>query len=187
MARVTVGGDFKKLEDWEKALASTDKLLGVMSRDMAEEVLGLVKEGWRKQADPYGQPWKAKKRPDGRQILVGKTARLKGGWHIKNASGKGFTVAPSVNYGGYHQTGTKRIPQRMMVPTKSRGIPKEWRTALNEIAVDHLAAHFGSKKAARAVSRAGGMGFVKGRLVGLKRRFNIKALLRKAVRSVSGE
>lgn len=182
-----VDGDFGALEDWEKSFESADKLLGAMSRDMAEELLGLVKEGWRQQANPYGQPWKKKKRDDGRQILVGKTARLKGGWHVKRSTKRGFTIAPSVDYAGFHQTGTKFIPARHMVPTKTRGLPKEWRKALEAVALDHFAAHFGSKRAARALRRAGGMGFIKGRIVGLKRRFNIQALLRKAVRAVSGE
>lgn len=186
--RFKVDGDFEKLEDWEKAFASADKLLGTMSRDMAEELVGLVKERWRKQADPYGQKWKPKKKRDGRQILVGKTARLKGGWHVKRASRGGFTIAPSVDYAGFHQTGTKFIPPRRMVPTKARGLPREWRNNLNEIIQDHFAAHFGSRKATRALKQKGsGIGFVKGRLIGLKRRFNLQALMRKAMRAVSGE
>jgi hypothetical protein len=181
------GGDFAKLESWEKALGAVDQVLEVMSKDMAEELVGLVKEGWRTQADPYGQPWKAKKRPDRRQILVGKTARLKGGWHVRQAGRKGFTIAPSVDYGGFHQQGTKFIPPRRMVPTQERGLPREWARNLAEIAQDHLAAHLGSRKAALVLRRAGGMGFVKGRLTGLKRRFNLRALIRKAMRAVTGE
>lgn len=186
--KVTVGGDFQKLEAWEKALASTDKLLEAMSKDMAEERVGIVKDGWRNQADPYGKKWKAKKRPDGRQILVGKTARLKGGWHVRRAGKGGFSIAPSVDYAGFHQTGTKFIPPRRMVPTKARGLPKAWARSLNEIVTEHFAAHFGSKKAARLLKTKGtGIGFVKGRLIGIKRRFNLQALMRRAMRAVSGE
>jgi hypothetical protein len=189
--RITVDGDFKKLEDWERALASADKLLTVMSRDMAEEALNLTKEGWRKQANPYGKRWKGKKHLDGRQVLVGNTARLKGGWYIRKASRSGFTIAPSVGYAGYHQTGAKHMVQRLMVPVGSRGLPQEWRDNMKEIIGEHFSAHFGSKRAVRSLkskgAAAGGMGFVKGRLVGMKRRFNLQALMRKAMKAVSGE
>lgn len=184
---IRVAGDFDKLEAWETALGTIDKTLESMSRDMAEETVGFVKERWRQQADPYGRRWKPKKRKDGRQILVGKTARLKGGWHVKRTSRGGFTIAPSVDYAGFHQTGTKFIPARHMVPTKERGIPKELARAYNEIALDHLSAHLGSRKAARALRKFGGVGFVKGRLTGLKRRFNLRALVRKAMRAAAGE
>ncbi|HEV8246075.1 MAG TPA: hypothetical protein VGP93_09920 [Polyangiaceae bacterium] len=159
--KFTIRGDFAKLEAWEEEFASTNKVLEVMARDMAEEALDLVKEGWSKQADPYGKRWKGKKRPDGRQVLIGKTARLKGGWHVRRSGRNGFTISPSVDYAGYHQTGTKFAPQRAMVPFKSRGLPKPWRAAFEEIAEDHLAAHFGSKKAARMV-RSGGRRSVSG-------------------------
>lgn len=183
----TAGGELDKLEAWEEALGTVDQTLANMSRDMAEETVDFTKERWRQQADPYGQPWKPKKRPDGRQILVGKTARLKGGWHVRKAGRGGFTISPSVDYAGFHQKSTKFIPARHMVPTSERGIPRELATAYTEIAQSHLAAHLGSKAAARALQRTGSMGFVKGRLVGLKRRFNLRALIRKAMRSVSGE
>jgi hypothetical protein len=189
--RITVDGDFKTLDDWERAFATADKLLVKMSRDMAEEALNLTKEGWRKQANPYGKRWKAKKKRDGRQVLVGRTARLKGGWYVRKANRGGFTIAPSVGYAGYHQTGTKWMDQRMMVPSAERGLPSEWRDSMNEIIGDHFAAHFGSRRAVRRLkakgAASGGMGFVKGRIVGLKRRFNLMALMRKAQKAVSGE
>lgn len=198
MPRVVVGGDFKLLEAWEQALGNAPEVLGGMSRGMAEEALDLVQEGFATETNPYGEPWPAKKVDDGRAVLVGKTARLRRGWSIRRAGKGSFMIAPSVTYAAAHQDPQKRagwgtrpgsytqLPQRMMVPGSGRGLPTSWSNALESVAEDHLAAHFGKKAARRAITASGGIGFVGHKLIGFKRQFNAVALLRKLVKAVSG-
>lgn len=182
-----VGGDFKKVDAWAKAMGAAPDLLENMSRQMAEEATSLIADGFRQQRDPYGRKWKPKQAADGRLTLVGKTARLRNGWHVTRASRGGFGVSPSVDYAIYHQFGAPRarIPQRMMFPSAGLGLPPAWRDALSEVIQEQLSQHFGGGGARK--SKTAGMGFVKAKLAGVKRRLNVQALLRKLVRNVSGE
>ena len=183
-----VGGDFKKVDNWAKAMGTAPDLLLSMSRNMAEEALELVAEGFEQQRDPYGRPWKDKKRPDGRLILTGRTGRLRRGWHLVSSGKDGFSIAPSVNYAVHHQFGAPRarIPARMMVPSKRLGLPPRWRAAFESVVEEQLSAHF-AQGGRRARARNGGVGFVKAKIAGVKRRLNVAALLRKLLRNVSGE
>jgi phage gpG-like protein len=179
--KLKASGDPKLMQQWQKQLASVPELLSQMSRDMGEEALELIAEGFATETDPYGKRWQDKKVDDGRSILVGKTARLRRGWHLQRYGRSGFTIAPSVNYAGFHQKGTKRMVARMMVPSRSRGMPPKWRTAMNSVAQAHFAAHFGGK------ARGAGMGIITAKLAGVKRRFNAAALLRKVMKKIAGE
>jgi len=144
---VRIRGDFKKLESLQALLAEAPQLLETMSRQMAEETVGLIKDQHRTETDPYGAGWQPKKVPDRRKILSGKTSRLKNGWHVSRAGKRGFTVAPSVTYAAYHQSGTRRMPVRLLVPTKAKGLPKPWSSAYRAPAVDTLREHFKRAKA----------------------------------------
>jgi len=121
-------------------LAKSQRLLEVVSRNMAEEAVGLVQDGFRSETDPYGERWKPKQNPDGRKTLSGVTGRLKTGWHLKTQDAKGFTVAPSVEYALYHQaprrgrSGRLKRPRRRMVPVTRQGMPRKWSRRLNEAA-----------------------------------------------------
>lgn len=107
MTRVKLMGDFAELAAMVRKLgALQEKALPVISRNMAEEGLSLIRQGFQEQSDPYGQNWKPKVFPDGRAVLVGKTARLRNGWQVKRANRSGFLIAPSVSYAQFHQGGT---------------------------------------------------------------------------------
>lgn len=150
-----------------------------MSKNMAEETVNLIADGFNSQTDPYGKKWKDKKKPDGRKTLSGKTGDLKTGWHPVEVTEGGFTVAPSVDYAAPHQSPRDgKRPRRMMIPDKKKGLPTKWKEVYGEIATETLKAHF-------ARSSAGSMGFVTAKLVGLKRRFSADALLRKMIRFIA--
>lgn len=179
-----VVGDSKRMQEWQKALGSTNELLQAMSRDMAEEAIGLIRDGFRSQVNPYGKPWQAKKVDDGRAILTGKTSNLRSGWHVTRATRGGFTVAPSVRYAVHHQFGApgRNIPQRMMVPGRGK-LPPKWSAAFKESSQELLAAHFGGTR--KPVGK--GASFITAKIGGLKRRFNAGALIRKLMKKVAGE
>lgn len=153
-----IGGGDKALDSFIQALAKAPKTLDAISKNLAEETVGLVKEGFRQETDPYGVVWKPKKRPDGRKVLSGKTSNLKGGWHVVKSSKRGFFVAPSVDYAAPHQSpkagedGRLKRPKRAMVPD-GRGLPTRWRKIYVDISKEVLEAHFA---AAMASSSGGG-------------------------------
>jgi phage gpG-like protein len=185
---VVVRGNFGKLKGWREALKKAPELMVPISKDGAEELLGKVQDGFRAQADPYGAPWAPKKFDDGRAILVGKTTRLRRGWHVKAATRKRFVISPSVDYAAAHQDprprpkwGGKKLPRRAMVPY--RGLPKAWADSMREVVREHMREHFLKSSSS---SRAG-MSIVQAKLAGMKRKFNAIALIKRAVRKVQGD
>jgi len=135
-------GDFAKLKHFQKKVQQSPQVLQVISENLAEEAIDLVKQGFRDQADPDGNAWKPKKKDDGRAILTGKTGRLKGGWHRRGVTRKGFRIGPSVTYAAPHQSGVPKrgLVARKMVPGKR--LPLKWRKAFVETAQEILEAHF---------------------------------------------
>lgn len=147
--------DFAKLEHWTRLFNSGHVLTSATNNAMAEEMVGLIKDGFRTETDPYGKKWKPKKKPDGRKTLSGKTSRLKGGWHVKRKSDSSFTVAPSVDYATPHQTGapSRNLVPRRMVPTQSRGLPGKWSKAFKEVALLVARAFYSTKPGQKAKTK----------------------------------
>lgn len=176
--RGRITGDFGKLAAWQKLFEATPEVLDAISAGGADEMIGLIKDGFRAETDPSGKPWARKKVRDGRKILSGKTSNLKGGWHYRRADKGGFVISPGVSYATYHQTGTKRMVARKMVPDGK--LPPAWSKALEEVATEALKAHFTTEKADTGGSKgSGGLGLIAYKIIGIKRRLNIKALIRK--------
>lgn len=135
------------LEALQKLLSQPERIKAAISKSMAEEAIGLVKDGFRSETDPYGQKWAKRQRETkssrGRKVLSGKTSRLKGGWKIKRADGSQITISPSVEYAEYHQDAKAPRTRRMMVPDESLGLPPKWERALNETVNHALSVIFG--------------------------------------------
>jgi hypothetical protein len=143
----------RQLEDWQKLFENGHVMVSATSAAMAEEMVTLIKEGFRKETDPYGRKWKPKQANDGRKTLSGETSRLKGGWHVKRTRQGGFTVAPSVVYAAYHQAprrgrnGRLKRPRRMMVPSGERGMPNAWNKQLREVALTVARGFYSTERA----------------------------------------
>jgi hypothetical protein len=179
------GDGAKVVAEWQKIFEDGDKAMTVVSRAMAEEMLGLTLERFRVETDPYGKRWKPKQRSDGRKTLSGKTSRLKNGWHIVRCDGSGWMIAPSVGYAAAHQkpltnpdTGKPYRPRRMMVPDGERGLPRAYQKTLQEAAVDALKVSFTPTKKRTS---AGGSSLIP---QSLSRRFSIRAIARRMVSAV---
>lgn len=91
----------------------------------AKETERLIAEGFREQKSPYGRRWPARKDPkSGSHPILDKTGKLKRSWSVK-ARGKGLLIRTTgVDYARYHQSGTKRMPARRMVPEGK--LPPKW-------------------------------------------------------------
>jgi hypothetical protein len=180
-------GDFGKLDAWNALLDNGEAFLEATSAAMAEETIELIKQGFRDETDPYKKRWKAKKRADGRKVLSGRTSRLKGGWHRQRADEGGFVVAPSVDYAAPHQSpktgkdGQLKRPRRMMVPASELGLPPAWARRYERTAQSAFKGFFSTSSA------GGGGSFVTYAIAGVKRRLNIRSLIRRAARLAEGE
>lgn len=119
-------GDFAKLH---KMVLKVQRLgqpeaLQDLSDNLAEEAVDLVKAGFAAETDPYGKRWPNKVFGDGRQVLVGRSQQLRGGWHPTRLDHKGFRISPSKSapYAKYHQGGTGIFgPKKKPITGKNGG------------------------------------------------------------------
>jgi hypothetical protein len=119
-------GDFGKLARWTRKFGdlSDSRAAFEIADGMAEAALGLVAEGFSREADPFGNRWAPKKRDDGRRILRGETNRLIQ-FRKQFVNQHGFRVTSLAPYARYHQSGTRRMVARPMVPRGNR-LPAKW-------------------------------------------------------------
>ena len=72
------------------------------------------RESWEKESDPVtGKKWAPRKQPTGKHPLLKKSGKMLGSTKFK-ATDKvmDFRARTTVNYGGFHQRGTSKMPQR---------------------------------------------------------------------------
>jgi hypothetical protein len=146
------------LEELEAILSNPAAILEAASKAIGEECIGLIKDGFRNERDPYGRRWAPKQRPDGRKVLSGKTGRLKIGWKLTTVNRHEVRVTPSVSYAEPHQNprrgpdGNLKRPKRMMVPDAARGIPPAWKREIREAAAEAIGSFF-TPRHAQAIGR----------------------------------
>ncbi len=161
-------GDTLKLDKWAKRLREVPNALDTLSEQLAEETIGLVREGFENSEDPYGAKWASLKLRDGRPLED--NGHLKSSWFRKYATRKGFAIANAKKYAIYHQRGTGihgpsgkrieptnakalRIPIKGSSPIFARSVkgtvarpmlphkkrlPKRWTDRYREVAEDVL-------------------------------------------------
>lgn len=162
-----IRGDFGKLAALRVRVADAETS-GTLRADIAK-VLGvaamkLVADGFRKSVDPYGKPWapvvrnrKRDRRARASRARRGLTAkadkplidtgRLRGAAVSTGnleTSAAGVRISIPVEYASYHQHGTRRIPQRMMLPVGSLG--PIWKPALDKAALPVVRRYFRGDK-----------------------------------------
>ena len=125
----------KRLEALAARVASVPAILKAAPPVLAEECVSLVREGFAKEADPYGKGWAPKKVPDGRAVGV-VTGAMKGSAHAVS-SGTSFGVGLSVNYAQYFNA------KRLLVPTAGRGLPASWVAEFEAVIEDMFEAELG--------------------------------------------
>lgn len=122
--------------------------IGELAQRTAAAGMKLVGDEFRKQQDPYGKAWAplARERTRDRRarlraIAKGKTPRggkvLHKTGRMENSAGASATgrlvnVVVPVDYAGFHQGGTKAIPQRKILPDAQGGIPSAWQKMLRK-------------------------------------------------------
>lgn len=123
----------------------TGSFIAEVRRKVAVDGLRLIGDGYRRSVDPYGNRWhelkastvdfkdgRVRVRPKGPRkggILV-KTAAFRDTW-MAYPTGTGVRFNSGVDYGAYHQYGTRTIPVRMTIPKSFLGLPRPWSDAIN--------------------------------------------------------
>lgn len=123
MARPAVEftGDFAHLQEYAAKLAKLKNANRIIAKNLAEEAIGLVREGFERSQDPYGKPWSYPIFRDGRPLED--TGGLKASWKRRYTT-RGFTVSSTKKYASYLQSGTGLYgPRKQRVrPTNARAL-----------------------------------------------------------------
>lgn len=169
-APIRLGGSLKRLDRIVDHMRRPGRLLSDITLKQGLKGLGLVKDGFRSETDPYGKKWakraalakrkrrrrrpgapplkKRKSRRNGKKILS-KTNMMKKSWRVTGIPGRGWALRAGVDYALYHQRpriraggGKLTRPRRMMIPIRHRGLPGPWRKAMSVAATGAIQKHF---------------------------------------------
>lgn len=100
-----------------------------VTKALGAETKRLIQRQFVTERDPYGNRWQKKERKDGRKTLTGPTGRLQR--RVKVSPVK-LIVSFNTPYASFHQSGTSRMPQRLLFP--DAGLPRTWKRAFGKIA-----------------------------------------------------
>jgi hypothetical protein len=117
-----------------------------LSRQLAEQALQLIDDGFKRRQDPYGEKWAPTKQPN---PILERTGIMRGTWGKKTVSPSGFVVS-TVDYAIFAQAGTehaarssaktkkespaRKTPPRRMVPVNNV-MPMKWQQAFDRVIV----------------------------------------------------
>lgn len=141
MARFRITGQFSKLAAFGRKLADAPRLLGVISRNLAEESLTLAALGYRAARDPYGAAWAPRKSPGGGRALLVRTGAMRNSAAVLSATIRFFVIAYVMAYAIFHQRGTRKMARRSVLPRGSQ-LPGSWVSAYGEVVDDIMTDHF---------------------------------------------
>ena len=90
------------------------------------ETKKLISQGFRFHRDPYGKPWAPQAREYGNR-LMDRTGKMRKGFSVSQGRNKSTLVVIKNRqpYTKYHQTGTRSMPARKMVPDEK--MPNRWK------------------------------------------------------------
>lgn len=121
--------DPKALEKMVETLESLGSIPSQAAPEAAKKIESLIQAQFDAGTDPYGRRWAAKK--DGSPSYLEKSGDLRKGVRVQPTSGAGIAVTVDMPYGEYHQTGTRYMPARKILPDEG-DLPEEWHDAIEE-------------------------------------------------------
>lgn len=140
--------ELRQLED------NLHRLSGVPSRvasDGAERIDALIEDQFDAGTDPYGVAWEALAESTldkGRfPPPLTDTTALRSTRDVSPMAGAGISITFDEGYAGFHQGGTRNMPERMILPNDA--FPPTWEAALEEASSDAFADAMGGSKDAR--------------------------------------
>lgn len=128
----------------QPALASIARSIKALSRvpskaasQAAGDIKGLIAEQFAGEADPYGNAWAshsgATVKRWGEHAILDLSGAMKS-IDVRPSSGAGITVTLGADYGRFHQTGTRNMPRRAVLPYA--GLPARWSDAIRAACED---------------------------------------------------
>ena len=120
---------------FKKTLRELERKMGDLTpvmRHIGEELLSDWRLLWKEEKDPYERKWadlspstkRQKRKRGGYQILVD-TGTLLNSFTVE-AEKDSVRIGTAVPYAKYHQLGTEKMPQRMLLPDPERLPERNW-------------------------------------------------------------
>lgn len=102
-----------------------------LAKALADEAGKQYRRDFQNGTDPYGEAWAKGKKESGKTLVD--TGYLRASGEPVSITPNGFRFRVYAPYGVFHQSGTKRMPQRMIVPSGLYGLGK-WGEPFNRVA-----------------------------------------------------
>ncbi len=139
-----MANDFKSLDRLAATLRDLAHIPSQVSTEVSKEISKELTKEYTSGSDPYGKPWaplKPSTLKKGRHPPpLTDTGRMKSGTKAVPLPGAGVGIVVGAPYGVYHQTGTKNMEARPILPNK--GMPAKWREIVKRVAGKAIAGKF---------------------------------------------
>lgn len=126
MARITIQGDTKQLNKLIDSLKSLESVHEKAASRTAPVIEKLIDKEFMSTKSPYGERWAALKKPTGLPPIRG----LKDFFIVENKKNV-VSVDHEKSYAKFHQTGTRFMKARKMLPEKDLSKSKTWTNKIN--------------------------------------------------------
>lgn len=101
-----------------------------IKRGVAEAGLKLIAAEFRSSMSPYGATWAPLKYRKGKPLV--KTGAMRDGFTASPLA-NGVRFQASVDYAIYHQTGTRSMVARPILPRSGQALPDAWRERITAL------------------------------------------------------
>ena len=115
------------LERLQRVLVELDQLPRRVAVLAEPAITKALQKEFASGTDPHGRKWR--KLSTGKPSHLPESGKLRKGTRAAPMPGgrKGLRIILGAKYGAFHQTGTRRMPARRILPDK--GMPASWRLA----------------------------------------------------------
>jgi phage gpG-like protein len=114
-----------------KAKRLAERALPAIRVEVSHTIEGLVAEGFAQERSPARERWAPRVPPTGTWPILDLSGRGKKAFRVR-VTGKSIEIENTTPYMGYHQTGTRNMVARKMLP--DRALPPQWRAAIDRTA-----------------------------------------------------
>lgn len=115
--------------DLASALAELEGIPSRIAREVADGINEELASQFDRGTDPYGKPWaplrpETVRRKSGDARILRRADELSASTEARPSAGAGIEIT-SIEYGQFHQSGTKHMPRRAVLPDEGE-LPPAW-------------------------------------------------------------
>lgn len=110
-------------------MSNDPKITKMILKGLNDSLKKIIAREFRLTIDPHEKKWKRKKIPNGKPTLID-TGRMRRSFRYIATADK-INIRNNCPYFVFHQTGTKHMPKRQMLP-KTDKLTKSWRQQISK-------------------------------------------------------